>query len=156
MKTYPQWSSRTTVKRFLKGEKMSVTWNEGRCLHPSSLSRESLGRWLTSKGACLGHKPPLQDIAEKALSGLDKISTYNICLLHRLLSLRMPRDKAVQIQGVHSNVNILGYQTDKTVWIAVASEQKTIFPYLKTTVAPGHGGQARRKICNGKRIRYDY
>ena len=91
---------------------------------------------------------------ERTCQGLTKAKPLHVispCFTgpHRLLFLGKPRDKAGQAQDVHITVLItLCYQKDRTFRIATATEKKSIFPYLKTTIAPGHGGQARRKICN--------
>lgn len=45
-------------------------WVEEGCLAPSRLSRETLGGWQPSKGACLGHRPPPQGIAKRDLPEL--------------------------------------------------------------------------------------
>lgn len=122
---------------------------------PPAFSREKLPE--------ANNLPREQDLAinhhhkhslKRTCQGLTKAKSLHIispCFTapHRLLFLEKPRDKAGQAQDVHINVLItLYYQKDRTFAIAMVTEQKPIFPYLKTTIAPGHGGQARRKICN--------
>lgn len=128
---------------------------------PQHAAQRTLGRQQPSMGACLGHEPPLQGLAKKDFFRAwlkPSLRTHfpgSLGLQDSLPSLS-PETKAVQAQGVHGDVIITRcYLTDSRVWIAI-TEQKIIFPYLKTTAAPGHGGQARRKICNWKRMKYGY
>lgn len=63
----------------------------------------------------------------------------------------MPRDKAVQAQGVHSNTfTILGYQTGKTVWIAMAT-MKNNFPLLEDDNSSWTGRAGQEKDLQWKK-----